>query len=273
MVIGHSLGAVIAYDAITLLWQRRHAQIALPPAGSNTQAGAAVRVVEQSGRAIDSGGSGIRPPAEPADRDTLVTTFQEAQAGLAAAIRNASPTRTAPPPSPRLTSPSQRARWIITDLVTLGSPLAHADAFLAVDATRLRERFEDRSLHQCPPCTQRSLGAKEHPYRSAPPSRAGVPPVTSGRPYDPPQAAAFAVVRWTNRYFRHDVVGGPVAQHFGYGIDDAPLAGTKKWMGWMLLANPTPRTGASASTPRTEQAPRSAVVRCTTCSTVRRCMS
>ena len=50
---------------------------------------------------------------------------------------------------PRANEPD--ARWLITDLVTLGSPLAHADFLLAKSAKEMDERILHREFPTCPP--------------------------------------------------------------------------------------------------------------------------
>jgi hypothetical protein len=50
-------------------------------------------------------------------------------------------------------------------------------------------------------------------------------------------AAQFASVVWTNAWFEHDIVGGPVGLHFGPGVRDLPLGGSR-WLAWFFLAYP-----------------------------------
>src|SRR2546426_1054477 len=45
--------------------------------------------------------------------------------------------------------------WLVTDLVTLGSPLAHAAFLLAQDENDLRRRQRQRELPTCPPVAER----------------------------------------------------------------------------------------------------------------------
>lgn len=41
--------------------------------------------------------------------------------------------------------------WLVTDLVTLGSPLAHADFLMAASAEAFAKDKQDRILPTCPP--------------------------------------------------------------------------------------------------------------------------
>src|SRR5262249_57921075 len=107
IVVGHSLGSVIAYDALTHLWQRRHhpKQTFPPPPDLNTD-----------------------EPGEPAG--TCGTTATDRTRALQAAMWR-----------------EQRAmgvQWKITDFVTLGSPLAHASFLMASDKADFLERVKQR---------------------------------------------------------------------------------------------------------------------------------
>lgn len=121
-------------------------------------------------------------------------------------------------------------RWIISDLITLGCPLTYADAFMGSSGADLRDRFEERSLAANPPVEQTVRRASSHPFRLWIPGPGG----GSTRFH---HAAPFATVRWTNAWFEHDIVGGPVAPHFGSGVRDVSLGGTR-WMAGMAFAYP-----------------------------------
>lgn len=232
VVVGHSLGAVIAYDAITLLWARRNRDLRLPAPSDDALASRAVAEVEQAGTYLES-------LVQLSASSELVARAAEAYRGKQRALfcalqwRSSRLDRTAGAAPPGHESPdrARRARWIVSDLVTLGSPLTYADAFLATHRVRLRERYDDRSLSRCPPTPQRTIGTEDFPFRQTD------SPVTPSRSWLH-QAAPFAATVWTNRYFDHDVVGGPVREHFGPGVDDQRLPGGSRWIGWMAFSNP-----------------------------------
>lgn len=114
VVVGHSLGSVIAYDALTHLWQRRHhpkQTLPLPPYGD------------------------IAHSCEP-DGTSGPTAIDRARARQAAMWRE------------------QRAmgvQWKVTDFVTLGSPLAHAPFLMASDKADFARRVAEREYPSCPP--------------------------------------------------------------------------------------------------------------------------
>jgi hypothetical protein len=111
--------------------------------------------------------------------------------------------------------------WLITDLITLGSPLAHMDYLLRAAGDRdggLHERETAREFPRCPPLKdnwqrelQQCAATKECAIAYRPlgqRTRIIVP------------SALFAFVRWTNLYFPGDLIGGALAPEFGYGVRD-----------------------------------------------------
>jgi hypothetical protein len=256
VVVGHSLGSVIAYDAIRLLWAGRYRAMALPDQDDPSLVAQAVREVEEAGEQLK---------AAPADqREAARRTYLYAQRRAQRVMRD-------------LDGENGSTRWIITDLVTLGSPLTYADALMATSPDDLADRFEERSLAAVPPVAQQVHRAAGHPYRLRVPEQPGAgsgaaATPDSGRAPDPAadadpdagtgstrwhQAAPFACVSWANLWFEHDIVGGPVGPHFGPGVDDRSLGGSK-WLAafafayphssyWVASSNSLVRNGSLAS--------------------------
>ena len=86
--------------------------------------------------------------------------------------------------------------WRITDLITAGSPLAHAMLLMAGGMADLAARKRERELPTCPPQLDEEKGFA---YSRRPPVEVG-----KGRKFTPliyHHAAPFAVTRWTNLYF------------------------------------------------------------------------
>lgn len=157
VVVGHSLGGVIAYDALRLLWSKR---MAAPIDVDDTG------IVAASRNLLD---------AERADRPDARAGFRAAQASFASAV-------------------ARHNRWLVTDLVTLGSPIAHASVLMAGFGTDLATRIRQRELPSCPP----QLTDTGFSYEDADGNR------------KLHHAAVFAATRWTNIYMAGDFVGGPV---------------------------------------------------------------
>ena len=116
ILVGHSLGSVIGYDVLTYLWPRYHdgrsAQGVLPTP--------ALEELEKLSR-------------ESLAIDIDVNKFQAAQSRYLDEIQ------------------SHGNKWLVTDFITLGSPLAHASLLMAREADEFRRKKEEREFPTCPP--------------------------------------------------------------------------------------------------------------------------
>lgn len=197
IIVAHSLGSYIAYDAISYLWGQMNDLHAGPP-------GPGV-----PGSKVPDGLPELQQAAfELGDDDASRTRYREAQRRLWLGLRaNGNP-------------------WKITDLVTLGSPMYFADRLYTKNRADFDQRVERRELPQCPPRPDErpSLDATKPPVYS----------FLSGGRRVLYHGAPFAVVRWTNMWFpAHlrffgDWFAGPLAPLYGNGILDIPLPGN----GW-----------------------------------------
>jgi hypothetical protein len=198
VIVAHSLGSYIAYDAITYLWShmaqnprgRGTVQLSTdPPAGLD-------ELQRTAGELIDGTGS--------------LDAFRDAQRALWLGIRH------------------QGNPWLITDFISLGSPMYFADQLYTRNHRDFCDRVDRRELPQCPPLP--NLPDKHV---------AGHPPRYAWHYRDKPwylyHAAPFAVVRWTNFWFpAHlsffgDWFGDSLTRLFGKGIKEIPLAGNRPW--------------------------------------------
>lgn len=206
VVLGHSLGSVVAYDVLTQLWIERHRQHDAPNRATFTP----LRAVE---RAVTAAPTHRGGPPEPVSLDEARLRQHQAWAGLRA---NTQP-------------------WLITDFVTVGSPLAHARTLLTKNPTAFDDAVRSRIYPTCPPVveTERRSGLQRITYdRPYPSSEGGVRTFTMLH-----HAAPFAVTRWTNLHFRPrllgikgDPVGGEVSAVFGPWVKDVTLeAGQWVW--------------------------------------------
>ena len=190
VILGHSLGSVIAYDIVKHSWIAMNIVHRRP---HDTSFKAAVAVEKEI---------------------TGTATAAEAQVLQHAAWRE-------------LRANTQP--WLITDLVTVGSPLTYGDYLMADSRSEFEGLVADRVLPTCPPVAETE-------------AKTGHRRVTYDRSYRSPfrrrqstfrtfhHAAPFAVTRWTNLYFkagwwglRGDLVGGPVAPMFGRWVRDVEL--------------------------------------------------
>jgi hypothetical protein len=117
--------------------------------------------------------------------------------------------------------------WLVTDFVTLGSPLAHGHLFLATDEADLRRRQRDRELPTCPPIADPDvdlINPRRYSFTRRYVAKSHTPQISILH-----HAAPFAPTRWTNLYFPTkavvlgDPVGGKVAPSFGVRVRDVAV--------------------------------------------------
>lgn len=208
VVVGHSLGSILAYDLVNYFWAEQAAARAII---EGSDAFTRLCALEKAGRAL-------REQNTPAQRQE----FRKAQAALRRSLKK--------------DSDDQKSIWLISDLVTFGSPLTHAEFLVARSKDDLEARQKDRELATCPPIGEvldewrlehaRAVGLLEEGQSSlsAFPDRQ----VKDG--WTLHHGAAFAVVRWTNVHdhakfiFCGDLISGPLSPAFGQGIEDRDLA-------------------------------------------------
>ncbi len=191
VLVGHSLGGVIAYELAMHYWGRRNRQMN----GAAVQAPLAA--AEEAARALD-------------DTPEALARWRAAQGALFEALRQERDKDGAP-------------LWLISDLVTLGSPLAHAQTLLADSPEAFAQMLARREVSANPPLMEDFPGGARRFSYCRDPARADDP---DAAPRAPHNSAVFAATRWTNIYFpmqgilRGDLVGGPCAPVFGAGVKD-----------------------------------------------------
>jgi hypothetical protein len=210
-VVGHSLGSILAYDLIGYFWARRNAARTFV---EGTEDFAALSQLEQAVAGLNEHPS-----------DEAVTAFRQAQRTLSERLRRRA--------KPKVDEAD--ARWLITDLVTLGSPLTHAEFLLAKNARKLKRRIARREFPTCPPVRERL-----DPDTISAATTAGLPfdehkPQLMCFPFGDPRrwqmhfACPYAVVSWTNIHdparfiFCGDIFSGPLLSPFGAGVRDVDL--------------------------------------------------
>ncbi len=196
VVVGHSLGSVIAYDILSHLWQREHVPPSRPAEGQ-----------------VSSNRDLMDQMEQHAEMDACdVGLWRRSQRDLSRQ-------------GDRL-----GVRWNITDLVTVGSPLAHARWLIAGSKKELERLRSHRELPTSPP--EKSDPRDKRLTRQ--------PIDDDGRPTGQlmrvlHHGAVYACTRWTNFYFSwwRDPVGGPV-RDLGWGIDNVPAL-RESWLRWRPL--------------------------------------
>ena len=190
VVVGHSLGSVIGYDILRSLWDEyRHPG----PAADASVSQPELEGIDELGRALS---------ASPSRGE--VDAFQQAQHRAWRENR------------------SLGVRWLVSDFLTLGSPLAHGRLLLKSGLADLEQRQREREYPINPPVTD--MGGQSSFRQLYELSGGERRSLLVGN-----EAAIFAATRWTNLYFpvrwgfKGDLVGGPLSTVFGPGILDIAL--------------------------------------------------
>lgn len=191
VVVGHSLGSVVGYDLIRLLWE----DYRLPQALARKKHPVLKTFHEDVNDIFMKNiGTGAK-----------VEEFQQKQHALWRELRDA----------------DYRMKWLITDFITLGSPLTHASFLLADNDAELQKRMSEYEYPACPPFP--SDGEKTYYEKNQANNGNKVMHKILN------EGAPFACTRWSNIYFPYkwlvfgDIIGGPLCGLFGQGIKDIPV--------------------------------------------------
>jgi hypothetical protein len=216
VLVGHSLGSAIAYDVLTHSWIRMHKRHSSPSSPSFTSLRAMERGINEAQGAHSE---------DPQLLQHAAWTEQR---------RNTQP-------------------WLVTDLVTLGSPLTYADFLLARSRDEFDAAVRDRVLPSCPPRTEvesRSGHRRcsfDDPYRVSAGGGTGTFTLLD-------HGALFGVTRWTNLYFRTrllglvgDPVGGPLGPLFGRWVRDVSMKSPRWGFAHTLYWRAAGRAGSHGS--------------------------
>lgn len=210
IVVGHSLGSVIAYDILKHLWQEYYKDYRQPKTSSQP----ALAGLEKIGGDLRKGVKGV-----------TVENYMQAQIHLWKEMRS-------------LGNP-----WLVTDLITAGSPLAHAAMLLASDEDDLRARQRQRDLPTNPPEpeVEKTKKGERRFYSYLVWDGYGKKQEIKLRAVH--HGGLFAFTRWTNLYYPAlwgifgDIVGGPLVPWFGPGIRDIAVGSGNKLKDRTLLAH------------------------------------
>jgi hypothetical protein len=217
VVVAHSLGGYIAYDGLTSLWSEYHTAHCGPIQDDALPAPqlAGREEVQKAGRALRDAAEKYRweyeqpkvRDAVPDDVRPLVDAYRAAQFAFWRGLR------------------AQGSPWLVTDFITLGTPMYFADLLVTRNREQFRELVHRAELPVCPPIPRSQMvETEEQPDGEVYCSK------ELGR-WVPYHAAPFAAVRWTNLYFPAekgfwgDWFGGPLRGLFGPGVLDVPVLG------------------------------------------------
>ncbi len=190
ILVGHSLGSVIGYDLIRHYWATLN-----PPEKFSD-----VKQIELKNFKSEVKNLGPLTDENSAGR---VEIFQQAQHRLWREYR------------------SIGIKWLITDFITLGSPLAHAGMLLARSSDDFKLKKKEREYPTCPPYNS----SEEDFFYNFDFDNNGVRRTIR----KPDHSSPFSCTMWTNLFFPHrklvvgDFIGGPIGPIFGPGVRDIPV--------------------------------------------------
>ncbi|MEP1385546.1 MAG: hypothetical protein ABJK64_17325 [Paraglaciecola sp.] len=181
VIVGHSLGSIVAYDIINHLWARHNKFKYTRGNRSFTSPLSKVAIgqleeLQEMAKAV--GTPNFEQDAYRAKQHEL---FYE------------------------LRSNDKANNWLVSDFITLGSPLTYADILLFNDNLEFTKRKLDREYPTSPPVPEAgnwfySVGSRKYLHHGA----------------------VFAPVKWTNIFMPHknflkgDLISGPVSKNFSY---------------------------------------------------------
>ncbi len=199
VVVAHSLGTVVAYDMLRAYFSR--VNNSLPDVAS----------LDPEFTQVDR-----HDPDQPSGAIRNASDFRAAGREIIRKI--AGQTVNSPAPAHR-----KRPTWLVSDFVTLGSPLTQAYYLMCDGNTEpelvddFRRRVKQREFPVCPPEKQGTDGLLS--FKN---------PVSEKTEFH--HAAMFGLTRWTNLYFPRvqllwgDAIGGPLKDIFGRYIKDVPVS-------------------------------------------------
>lgn len=190
VLVSHSLGSIIAYDLLQILWAERR------PWNLHPQRDAATLAAARNVGAVS------HLPSQRFETWTApqLDTFRQNQWALYKILRN------------------RKRSWKISDFVTLGSPLTHAEFLVAQNKAEWQTGVLERQFAICPPLSDNSHAPTILFNQGR--DRLGVELSAIHH------GAAFAATRWINIYdignllTTGDPISGHMWENFGPGVDN-----------------------------------------------------
>lgn len=191
IVVGQSLGAVVAYDMLRLLWHEMHESFTPGSEVDHTVFAEMDRVSRRDG-------------AMPHIND-----FQQLQYRCWKQHRQ------------------NGNSWLITDFITIAGAIAHADFYL-LNKVPFRMLVRQKEFPTCPPTLEGRDKTLLFGRLTKEVDVGGTKAKRTVRFLN--HAAPFAVTRWTNIYFTSDYVGGTGQRIFGRGVKDLEVKRKGLWL-------------------------------------------
>jgi hypothetical protein len=232
VIVGHSLGSILAHDLVALAWAEQSTHIQVGPADPIRQAitdceAAGIALLATRGTApipaptVGRHDSGCKCNVA-AQETTLAYTsalaaYRQAQRRLFELISKV-----------KVGKPGEeKPAWLISDLVTLGSPLAHSNFLVARNGCELQSMTRSREILRSPPVYETKSGSTTPVFTF---------PVKNTDKLRMHHATALAPVRWTNLhdvtdpvlFLQGDMISGPLSTDYGPGVADINVRPTRQ---------------------------------------------
>lgn len=196
IIVGHSLGSVIAYDLVKFLWNEYNTtydpQKFYETYNSNNKIILEnVYSSEEVSKKMAAGKATLKD----------MKLGQEKSFDYLKSIGN---------------------KWLVTDLITIGSPLAHAGHLFVYKKGLFKKLIDQREYPTCPPYFQKpdTTNVIKSDYFNVP----GVNHPFLVKHFN--HSSPYAVTKWTNIFYSCDYIGGPLKGLFGSGIKDIEIKKT-----------------------------------------------
>ncbi len=191
IVVGHSLGSVVAYDLVRLLWQEYHEKFSFSAKVDNN--------IFDSMAAVSSGEKKI----------DNIDVFQQLQEKC------------------WLQYKTNGNKWLISDFITCAGAIAHCDYYIT-DGLKFEEKVAGKEIPVCPPVLEKGdksllFGSQEMEGVNEKGEN------VNNTVHFLNHAAVFAVTRWTNIFFSSDFVGSDAARIFRSGVKDIKVPRKGLW--------------------------------------------
>lgn len=236
VIVGHSLGSILAHDLLALAWAEQSTLIQF---AQNGAIGTAIADCEAKGIALLA-----TRAATPIPAPTVARHDRGCQCAVAA--HEVTPAYVAALTDYRLAqrrlfellsqvkvgkAGEEKPAWLVSDLVTLGSPLTHASFLVARNGCELQTMTRAREILRSPPVYEAKAGTTDPVFTFA------VKGTANCRMH---HATALAHVRWTNLhdvthpalFLQGDMISGPVSTDYGPGVADLNVRPARPgWLG------------------------------------------
>lgn len=205
VLVSHSLGSIIAYDLLQILWSEYRPQNLR--FDRDKPLWRTIKEAERFARLPEQPVSTMEPDVMAAFRRAQWSLYEQS----------------------RTVDPRLGKGWKISDFVTLGSPLTHAEFLMTHNRAELTDGIAERLFSTCPPIADSA--SKPLLYES------GRDPDGDRPLHSIHHGAVFAATRWSNMFdlgnllTTGDPISGSMRENFGSGVREVQVEMRRKVLG------------------------------------------